>query len=301
MVSPSPAIIVAALLSACSVAAASDQLQDAQQTTDVNPPAAALPTFYRPLEVTLTPGVWVPRLGGDVTFDATSADDPEVDLDDVLGLDESDAVVNVELAIRQHDRWQLDFSGMDFSADQSATFEGNAAVGDLELNPGDAFRTSFELTSIAAELSYWAGQPRRMGLKPGRTRESRTDLRFAPFVGVRYIDVDHTVEVVGEGREDGGGEWAALYLGGRLQLRHNMRDASGLIKTLELNGGIGLGPALGGDGGFMVQLRADLTAYFSPNIGVTFGYRLLELDVEHEGYELTGGLQGLFLGAVLRF
>jgi len=34
---------------------------------------------------------------------------------------------------------------------------------------------------------------------------------------------------------------------------------------------------------------------------VSFGYRLLELDVENDDYKFSGGLQGLFAGLSITF
>ena len=48
-------------------------------------------------------------------------------------------------------------------------------------------------------------------------------------------------------------------------------------------------------------MRASLTAYFTDWLGLTFGFRLLTMDVENGEYRFDGSLQGLFLGASIRF
>ena len=51
----------------------------------------------------------------------------------------------------------------------------------------------------------------------------------------------------------------------------------------------------------MWHARVGLTHYFNRNIGVYFGFRLVDFNVENGDYELEGGLQGLFIAATVRF
>jgi len=62
-----------------------------------------------------------------------------------------------------------------------------------------------------------------------------------------------------------------------------------------------IGPALGGDGGFMWHVRAGVNVDITPRLSAMFGYRLLELDVDNDAYTFEAGLQGLFFAGSYRF
>ena len=55
------------------------------------------------------------------------------------------------------------------------------------------------------------------------------------------------------------------------------------------------------EGGKEVTLRAGMRFWFCDAFSLDFGYRLIEAGIESEEYELTGGLQGLFLSGTIRF
>ena len=103
------------------------------------------------------------------------------------------------------------------------------------------------------------------------------------------------------GREKASGAWAAPYVGAELELRWASRDRLSFIEQVQIAGGIGIGPALGGDGGSLTHLHADLTIMFTPNFGAYMGYKLVDVHVKNHEYELDGGLEGLVFGATLRF
>jgi hypothetical protein len=254
-------------------------------------------------EFSLVPGVWVPRLGGDVSLTPGGGGGPpaeSINLEFDLNLDSSEATVNVELSMRKNEVFQLDLSGFDFETSESRVFEGFADFGALSLDPGDPYLAEFDMTSLAVEFAWWCFRPRI----PHTRREGASgavDLRLAPAVGVRYLDVDQVLEVSGEGRESAGGEWLIPFIAIQLQMRYELPREFPLIHMIQIDGGIGLGPALGGDGGTGSHVRAGMTAYVTPNLGLTFGYRLIDVDVESDGYAFNGGLQGLFFAGTIRF
>jgi hypothetical protein len=241
---------------------------------------------------TFTPGLWVPRLGGE--------NGPDILVEEAFDLDNSESVFNLEVAMRKNDYWQIDLSGFDFETSQSGQFSGNADFAGLELNEGDPFDASFGITSAAIELSWWQWDVCRIGHYHGE-KPCRVDLRFAPLLGMRYIDVEQTIDLPGEGRVETGGEWLAAFAGMNLQMRYDTHDSFPLIDFLEIDGSLAIGPTFGGDGGAMAQIRTGVTAFFNQNVGFTFGYRLLQVDVENDPYEFQGGLQGLFFAGTIRF
>jgi len=273
------------------------------ETTPANPttaapsassPAPAIPEDKSSLEFQLTFGAWFPRLGGDVTLG--DGDSISLDLEPDLGLDDSEISPNIELAVRFGEGWQVDASGFDFDTDSDSVFEGTGQFGDLSLDPGDAFSSSFDMTSAAVGVSYWWFRPYTRGID-----NSRVDLWFAPGVAVRWVGVDQSLEIAGEGSEDADGDWLCTTASLDLLFRYDLADSFPIIERLEIAGHADVGPAFGGDGGFAAHIRATITAFVTDNVGVSFGYRLLEMDVENDDYELSGGLQGLFAGVSIAF
>ena len=237
-------------------------------------------------------GAWLPRLGGENSDDIL--------VEEEFDLDSSEAVLNIEFIMRKNDYWQLDISGFDFETSNSGEFTRNADFFGTELDFGDPYRADFEMTSAAVELAWWMWEYRRIGEVRGR-KTCRLDLRFAPLVGVRYLDIEQSLETPAAGRVELGGEWLAPFAGLDIQMRYDTLDTVPLVDMLEINGSMALGPVLGGDGGMFAHIRAGVTAHFNDTLAFTFGYRLLQVDVENEPYEFQGGLQGLFIGGTFRF
>jgi len=282
------------LLTAADAAGQANQISDDE----------ALPTAEAEgtrLEFALTPGVWLPRLKGDAAFSQT-ANAGSIDLDQMLELDDSEPIFNGELTVRMEDFWQARLSGFDFSTDSAGTFAFFREFGDVTLRPGDRYRASIDLTSAAievgADLFTVVGSP-----APTRTGRE-VDLRFTPRLGLRYAGVEQSVERLGGQRADLDSEWLALYGGMEMRLRYEPDGGVlgvPLARALMLEAGAGIGPAFGGDGGYMWETRAGATIEITPSAGVMFGYRLVELDVEDGDWAFDAGLQGLFLAATVRF
>ncbi len=255
------------------------------------------------LEVTLLVGVWAPRMVGEVALGGAP-----IKVNDEFDLNGDEATLNVELAIRKDEIWELWFGGFDFSTDVTGTFLGSGATfGSLALGTGVPYSSRFEMTSVAAELSvtvwrpYADGHSRAMGQR-NRTWDGHygTDLRFSPQFGMRYVDVDQSVTTAA-GTEDAGGEWLAVYAGLVMELDYRPRQGVPGFTLFRLQVSSALGPVLGGDGGSMWQVRAGGTFQFTETFGVMVGYRLVELDADNGGYTLNGGLQGMFLAGSIRF
>jgi hypothetical protein len=219
-----------------------------------------------------------------------------------LRLDDMEATLLPEVSIRKREVWEMHLSGFHFSTAAQGTMERSGMFGDLEFAAGDTFRSEVDITSAAGELRIGMFRAYARDRADNRTscNRQKVDFRFAPLIGLRYVEVDH-VMVHGGGREDAGGTWVVPYGGFRFELTYFPDGDLPLIRMLRLEAGAALGPALGADGGFAWQVRAGLTCNFTNNLGIMFGYRLLELEVENGPYELNGGLQGLFIAGSLRF
>lgn len=243
------------------------------------------------LEFNFMPGVWMPRLSGNSTLGPSSTA-TELDNRNDLQLNNSEPAFNLDFSVRKHEDWQIKAGGFGYSNDSSGTFNGSANFGGLTLNTGDAFSASFDMSSFNLEVGYWFTAVEGPGY---------THLMFAPVLGFRYINIDFDLTQAGVGKADTGGDWACPYVGAELELRWDSRDMLKIIDQVQIAGGVAAGPALGGDGGWMGQVHAELTLMFTRNFGVFFGYKLVDLNAENEDFEFNGGLEGLYFGGVLRF
>lgn len=297
----------------CTVLAATVLATSAAREPDaaMAPPDPRAPADLDPapsLQVSLLAGVWLPRLGG--TSESPSGGS-EIDLATQFQMEDMEPTLNIELGIRKNEIWELYFSGFSFETDYSGLFRGTGTFGGIALAPGDPFQSSFKLTSVSFELLYTPWRPYADGHwwrnkyvphLQNRNADGRytVDLRFSPIFGMRWLDVDQTLDAGGM-RVDTGGEWLAAYVGLDMEMDYRPPNPIPGLAMFQVKAGLALGPALGGNGGFMWQVRAGLTVQFTDLLGAMFGYRLVELNVENDEYSLNGGLQGLFIAATLRF
>ncbi|NNF43242.1 MAG: hypothetical protein HKN62_09360 [Phycisphaerales bacterium] len=237
----------------------------------------------------LVPGVWLPRLDGVVSLGAGF-----VQVGDQLDVDNIEATFNGEIDLQFENGMGMWFGGFDFETDNAGRFAGFGSFGPLAFGPGDPFRASFDLTSFAGEFHF--GQYRPVGTD---LRSERLVVR--PLVGVRYVDVEQRLERTGVGSVVVDAEWYAVYTGVELRVWSGSPPAFAIGRRIGIEFMAGAGWAFGGDGGPMWQVRGGITLEVADDIGIVFGYRLLELDIEDGAYTFDAGLQGLFLGASIRF
>ena len=176
------------------MALAAPALQDDQELAvepagSAQPPLSGQPMRQQSLEVTLLPGVWLPRLVG-----KTALGGNQISVSTEFDLNANEPTLNVELAIRKDEIWDLWFGGFAFSTNVSTAFHGGPhTFGSLVLNDGDQYSASLDMTSVAAELSvalwrpYADGHSKAMGDR-NRTWDGKyiADLRFSPQFGMRY-------------------------------------------------------------------------------------------------------------------
>jgi hypothetical protein len=243
----------------------------------------------------LKAGVYLPRLDGDIELGG-----PAINLADNLDLDDLEPTVNVELTLRRNGR-QLRFNGFDFSTDTTGLYLGTSTFGSVSLNTGDAFSASADLFGAGVEFGIDLKQTTIDGKPMKDWKTSETELRITPRFGMRYVDYDQVVSEVGVSVQNAGGEWLIPYAGIELLLRFEPEGGLIIGRGVRLSAGTTMGPAIGGDDGFAWSVRATMSIDVTDNIAFMFGYRLLELDVDNDGFNLDGGLQGLFLGTTIRF
>lgn len=236
------------------------------------------------LSVRINPAAWFPRLSGSVEMDGPGS--KELDLDDELGVGDSEVAFRGEVDFRLH-RWQLRLSAFDFSTDGSDTAPLAFTFGDVTVARGDAIRSSFDQVTIGAEVGYAFPL----------IENDRAQMWIGPVIGINYVDVDYTISAPmlrGSPRESASLTTATLHGGFRFEMMYN--DA--ISFQLAVVGGTSL------DGGLVAGVNADVTWYpWGGSFGLTFGFRLFNLD-DIEGdddFELESNLTGIFFGGSIRF
>lgn len=249
--------------------------------------------LFEGVDITFIPGVWMPRMRGHMTLGPSPAASP-IDIERGFDLRDLEPTFLGELAITKHEKFSLLFTGFSFSTEGRGMFPFGGVFGDLTFAPGDSYATDFELTSFSGEIGIGV-------FRPFEALEGRpVDLRVSPIFVARYFDVDMSV-TSGGATAKAEGEWLAPLAGLHVEVEFMPNRDIFLISGLTLEASLALGPALGGDGGFMYQVRAGVLVNVTENFGATFGYRLIDMDFDDDDFTLDTQLAGLFVGGVIRF
>jgi hypothetical protein len=264
-------------------------------------PAVPPPLSESTLRLDVAAGVWLPRLLGDVTLGPNGT---KLDVQDDLGMDDLEPSFSGSLALGRGE-WQVRVDGFDFSTAATTTFiapgGAPAVYGPLILNTGDVISSSFDMTSFSAELGWWPLHPCECGKVMSNGELCKVDFRLGLLGGFRYLDIDQSVNQIGVGQVDTGGEWTVLHGGLMLDLFYDVKDIWPIVEAFEIYAAASAGPALGGDGGFMYQVRTGFLLHFTANASFMFGYQIVNIDAENGDFELNAGPQGLFIGGAVRF
>lgn len=243
-----------------------------------------------PLTFSATPGAWLIRLRGDASWGGSQ----DLSFDDQLGMDDMDPAFRGEFRVGRDD-WGIWLMGTSFSTSGSGQFGSGGTWDGNAYAAGEAFSSSFKMTNVAIE-----GQWNPLDLIGEPNASIPLFLTVGGHLGVLYTDMRQGLDFGGIETE-AKGEYATLYGGAQLILRMDTMDRVAWLNRIEFHGAGGAGATLGHDGGTMWHVRADLRFFFTENIAVLFGYRLLELSISDDTYESTPSLQGLFVGATIEF
>jgi len=268
----------------------------AQEGEIADASASGLAAEPEPFRFDVLAGVWLPRLGGTIELGSGSSLDVEDDLD----LDNSETLPLLELTVRGKGPGAIRGSGFIFSTHESGAFTGRGRWGSLTFADGDPYRASTKFDSFAIEFLWQVAHPY---VRDAGGAGDDVDMRISVVYGARYVGVTQSVTKSGVARERVDGDWIGFMIGGELDLDWEPPEGTLWIgRALRLNVGGSIGIAGGGDGGSMWSVRAGLTMDLTPNFGLMFGYRLLEMDVENgDDFTFDAGLQGLFLTTSIRF
>ncbi|MHC4909274.1 MAG: hypothetical protein ACYTF9_06100 [Planctomycetota bacterium] len=241
-------------------------------------------------ELTFKAGVWFPRLGG---LSSLGTGAPELDFDLDLSLRDAEPTPNFEVIYVRRDGWKMHLDVFQYEGTDTVDFVGSSSFGSVSLQTGDTVKSDVSISSLGAELHL----PSIMRYED----DPDVDFRISPILGLRVAHTRQVVEEVGVAREEYKVDAPAPMFGASLDLAWKVNEQLPLLHRVDIAAGTSFGPALSGDGGSMWHVRADITLSFTANVGLLFGYRLLELDLEDGDYMWDAGLQGLFVGAMLRF
>lgn len=250
--------------------------------------------------VDVTLGIWFPRLEGQVVLGTGGT---EFDAGSDFGLDDADTIFNGEFQV-EWDRWQILFGGYVVNTGGDAVLDRNAIVRGRAVPAGTAVASSVRAWSIDAEASWAVYTPyrdRRFPWSPQGTstdEASPIDLVLQGVLGTRVVNLDQRYDFENVDVVESDRAWFIPWAGIGCEVDWSTRRSLGLFDRLVFDVTAGWGPALsGGDGSLTV--RADITTYITPDLGITLGYRLNDWSLSRDGDTFDGGLQGLYAGVRL--
>lgn len=266
---------------ALGVLASTAGAQDAPAASALNAPAKSSWTIQ------FEPAAWFVAPGGEVTLPGSPDGVKMTALVD-LNLDSPRWTPSGELHLRSGD-WRITVSALAFSAsDRGATPQASGQVGSLTYAAGDRLRSSLDLFVFEATAAYTV--PERLD---GEDFTGTLDL----LGGFRVYDLDFEVE--GPAGRTGADEFFGHPFVGVKLTMDIVRDF-----TVDLQLDAGYWPTA--DGGTMgYNIFAGFAWRPTPHVGVQIGYRdlayFLRRGEEPDRFDYEGALQGLYLGAVVRF
>ncbi len=248
----------------------------------------------------LLAGVWVPRLGGESRLD-TGLGSTQIVFETELHLDDIEATPNLELTLRRNE-YALHISGFDFSTSNRGEFDarpmgtGPQQFGSLTLADGDPIRSDFDFTSAAVELQFLNLGP----LDEELLDDPDVTISLSPTIAARWVHTEQSIST-STASENARGQWLGFLIGFTSETVWHLDPEVPIVDWISFEFAVAIGPAIGGDGGFIWQVRGGLHVGITPEFGLLFGYRLVELDLDGNDFEIDGGLQGLFVAGSIRF
>ena len=262
--------------------------------------------------VTADIGVWVPRLTGTAQVGSGGT---SFDLNDDLAVEGSSAGVAGEFAVTIG-RWRV--GGMGFSASTSGSESAVKAgtFGDTSMSVGDQIKGSYSAWMAGAEVGYvvyrpsadepwgWSdeGDNRDAASKAfGANGRPLFDPQFLLLGGGLVFHYDQTLEnVTVPSSSSFDRTVGCLYGGAGIDVQIGFDGRVPLVTDLRIYANAGVGPSIP-DADIIWLLRAGIAFMINENIGVEFGYRLFDFDLEDGPSTVDAGLRGLFGGVSVRF
>jgi hypothetical protein len=258
-------------------------------------------------QITLAPDLWLARVRGNTTFGG-----PGFTVDSELGLTNYEAEFNGELSIAWGGFFRVMATGWTFSTSANATATQAGIFGNAVIGVGETTSSSFNAAGAGGEFDVTLFQPFADQVTPWSARvrnekntaedgRYKADLRVKGIGAVRWYSASLSVTNLTNATS---GSWSmdAVMpgIGGGVELDLDLRGRVPWVDSLSLE-------ASGGTGSNFINeqyytfIRASLSINFTPNIACSFGYRLEDFKLANGSATFDGGVQGLFVGALIRF
>jgi hypothetical protein len=253
-------------------------------------PAVDFALMQTPVQVDVQPGLWLTRVRG-----TTISGGGSLKLDENLGLDPLTAGFRGELSVR-FEPWTVKLLGAGFNATGSAETTGDT-WGGLPVVAGD--RTALNLQWLQFEGHYNALA--LLGDGKRHTNE-RLDLSVGPHVAVSWLDMEQRLTSTALGTSvTQTGSWWSVMGGVQLSMQADMAEFASWLHQLRVEVICHAGTTVG-DGALAWEVRGGLTLMFTPNVGATVGYRLMEFnDLAQDNWTISPRFPGLFIAVNVSF
>ena len=273
------------------------------------PSAVPAPAPVGDFQVTVAPALWLSRVRGNTTFGG-----PNFTVDDELGLNAYEGSINGEVSVGWGEFYEAMLTGWYFSTDASLASTTAGSFGNATIAIGDRLSNSFSAASVGGEFDVTLWQPFADQVTPwsGRVQPTtatdsvsddrpKADLRFKAIGAVRWYGASLTVD---DQTSATSGSWTLNAvmpgIGGGIELDLDLKDRLPWVDSLSFEASGAIGSNFTNEQ-YFTFIRAGITANFTPSVGVSLGYRLEDFKLNDNSATFDGGVQGLFIGADIKF
>ncbi len=268
------------------------------------------PPWDDALHIEISPGAWFARLRGTTQL---SPGNVTLDAESDLSVNSNETSFTGEAWVSWGGFYSVGVSGFSFETSGTGTSQVTGTYGSMAVNSGDTLSSSFDAWMVNVEFDYTIWRPFADQVTPwsepsGRKPQaagaggSSADLRFNAIAAAGWLQTDFSTSNSTAGGSESW-ERGAFFLqaGGGVDLRINPGSTLPIFKCIDVGVAGGVGTSFTRDE-YIVFVRAGITGYVTPNVGVEFGYRLLNFEVSPgSGSNWDGSIQGLYGGMSVRF
>lgn len=294
------------------------RLNDALDGGNAGQPVAAAPTLQEfigreeGVRITVDVGAWIARLTGTAHVGAGGT---TFELNKDLAVGGMAPGVAGELAV-WCDRWRFGGIGLAISESDTATAGQSGLFGTTALTQGDPIHGRFSAWMVGGEVGYtvwrpfgdqpwpWsdAGDNRTQATKAmGQNGRPIFDARFVVLGGGLALGYEQSVRNLLTGSSSEFSKTVgAVYGGGGAEFDIGLDGRVPLLQDIRLYAYAGVGPSIP-DADVVWMVRVGVAAMLDPHIGLEFGYRLFDFDLQDGPSRVDGGIRGIFAALSLKF
>jgi hypothetical protein len=200
--------------------------------------------------------------------------------------------------------------------DDNGTAKRTGSFGTTALVAGDPISGHMSAWMASAEAGYTLWRPFADQVWPwseaGSNRQNATeamgkngkplmDLRFLALAGGLVMGYEQSVTNLFTGSTSEFSKTVgALYGGAGMEIDLGMDGRVPLVQDVRIYAYAGLGPSIP-DADIVTMVRVGVVAMLNDNLGVEFGYRLFDFDLQDGPSQVDGGIRGMFAAVSLKF